>query len=170
LTAEVAVRARRVRLLLFDVDGVLTDGTILLGSGVELKSFHVRDGLGLQRLMGAGIEVAVISGRRSAAVARRMAELGVHHVFQGVEDKLAVLERLRSSLGLEKREIAVVGDDLPDLPPMRAAGLAIAVADAQAEVKAAAHWVTETAGGRGAVREVADRLLAVRSRPSDAGA
>ena len=94
----------------------------------------------------------------------------MHHVFQGVEDKLAVLERLRSSLGLEAREVAVVGDDLPDLPPMRAVGLAIAVADAQAEVKAAAHWVTETAGGRGAAREVADRLLAVRSRPFEAGA
>jgi 3-deoxy-D-manno-octulosonate 8-phosphate phosphatase (KDO 8-P phosphatase) len=167
---DLAMRSAAIRLLVLDVDGVLTDGTILLGSGEELKSFHVRDGLGLQRLMSAGIEVAVISGRRSAAVARRMAELGVHHVFQGVDDKLAVLERLQSTLGLDAGEIAVVGDDLPDLPPMRAAGLAVAVADAHADVKAAAHWITETPGGRGAVREVADRLLADRARPPGADA
>jgi 3-deoxy-D-manno-octulosonate 8-phosphate phosphatase (KDO 8-P phosphatase) len=168
--SDLATRTAAIRLLVLDVDGVLTDGTILLGGGEELKSFHVHDGLGLQRLLGAGIEVAVISGRRSAAVARRMAELGVRHVFQGVEDKLSVLERLRSSLGLEPREIAVVGDDLPDLPPMRSAGLAIAVADAQAEVRAAAHWVTEKTGGHGAAREVADRLLAGRAHSSEAGA
>jgi 3-deoxy-D-manno-octulosonate 8-phosphate phosphatase (KDO 8-P phosphatase) len=168
--SDLATRSAAIRLLVLDVDGVLTDGTILLGSGEELKSFHVRDGLGLQRLMSAGIEVAVISGRRSAAVARRMTELGVHHVFQGVDDKLAVLERLQGTLGLDAGKIAVVGDDLPDLPPMRAAGLAIAVADAHADVKAAAHWVTEAPGGRGAVREVSDRLLAVRALPQGAGA
>jgi len=103
-------------------------------------------------------------------VARRMTELGVHHVFQGIDDKLAVLERLQAKLGLDAGEIAVVGDDLPDLPPMRAAGLAIAVADAHADVRAAAHWVTAAPGGRGAVREVSDRLLAVRALPHGAGA
>ena len=157
------MRAAAIRLLVLDVDGVLTDGTILLGGGEELKSFHVRDGLGLKRLMNAGVAVAVISGRESAAVTRRMAELGVPHVYQGVEDKLAVLGRLCSTLGIEAAEVAVVGDDLPDLPPMRAAGLAIAVADAQEEVRAAAHWVTRAAGGRGAAREVADGLLAART-------
>jgi 3-deoxy-D-manno-octulosonate 8-phosphate phosphatase (KDO 8-P phosphatase) len=158
-----ALRGAAIRLLVLDVDGVLTDGTILLGAGEELKHFHVRDGLGLKRLMSAGVEVAVISGRDSAAVTRRMAELGVRHVYQGIEDKLAVLERLRSTLGIDALEIAVVGDDLPDLAPMRAAGLAIAVADAHEEVRAAADWVTQTGGGRGAVREVADRLLAARA-------
>jgi 3-deoxy-D-manno-octulosonate 8-phosphate phosphatase (KDO 8-P phosphatase) len=89
-----------------------------------------------------------------------MAELGVRHVYEGVGEKLAVVERLRENLGLEAGQVAVMGDDLPDLPPMRAAGLAIAVADAEPEVKAAAHWVSDAAGGRGAVREIADRLLA----------
>jgi 3-deoxy-D-manno-octulosonate 8-phosphate phosphatase (KDO 8-P phosphatase) len=157
-------RAAAIRLLVLDVDGVLTDGTILLGGAEELKSFHVRDGLGLRLLMSAGIEVAVISGRDSAAVTRRMTELGIQHVFQGVEDKLAVLERLRAELRIDAHEVAVVGDDLPDLPPMRAAGLAIAVADAQEEVRAAAHRVTRSRGGRGAVREIADGLLAARKR------
>ena len=158
------LRGAAIRLLVLDVDGVLTDGTILLGAGEELKCFHVRDGLGLKRLMSAGVEVAVISGRDSAAVTRRMAELGVRHVYQGIEDKLAVLEHLRSTLGIDAIEVAVVGDDLPDLPPMRAAGLAIAVADAQEEVRIAADWVTRAGGGRGAVREVADGLLAARGR------
>ena len=157
------LRGAAIRLLVLDVDGVLTDGTILLGAGEELKSFHVRDGLGLKRLMSAGVEVAVISGRDSAAVTRRMAELDVRHVYQGIEDKLAVLERLRSTLGIDALEVAVVGDDLPDLAPMRAAGLAIAVADAHEEVRAAADWVTQAGGGHGAVREVADRLLAARA-------
>jgi 3-deoxy-D-manno-octulosonate 8-phosphate phosphatase (KDO 8-P phosphatase) len=157
------VRAAAIRLLVLDVDGVLTDGTILLGGGEELKSFHVRDGLGLKRLMSAGVAVAVISGRESAAVTRRMAELGIRHVYQGIEDKLDVFGRLCSTLGIGAAEVAVVGDDLPDLPPMRAAGLAIAVADAQEEVRAAAHWVTRAAGGRGAAREIADGLLAARA-------
>jgi 3-deoxy-D-manno-octulosonate 8-phosphate phosphatase (KDO 8-P phosphatase) len=159
--SDVAARGAAIRLLVLDVDGVLTDGSIHMGpNGEESKTFNVRDGLGVQRLLAAGIEVAVVSGRRCAAVSRRMAELGVRHVYEGVGEKLAVFERLREKLGLEAGQVAVMGDDLPDLPPMRAAGLAIAVADAQPEVKAAAHWVSDAAGGRGAVREIADRLLA----------
>jgi 3-deoxy-D-manno-octulosonate 8-phosphate phosphatase (KDO 8-P phosphatase) len=160
---DLAARSARIRLLVLDVDGVLTDGTILLIGGEELKTFHVRDGLGLKRLLANGIEVAVVSGRSSAAVSRRMAELGIRHVFQGVDDKLPVIENLRESLGLEADDIAVVGDDLPDLPAMELAGLAIAVADAQPEVRARAHWITAAAGGRGAAREVAEHLLSARA-------
>jgi 3-deoxy-D-manno-octulosonate 8-phosphate phosphatase (KDO 8-P phosphatase) len=159
-----AARCAGIRLLVLDVDGVLTDGAIVFGaSGEELKSFHVRDGYGIRRLLEAGTHVAVISGRQSVAVTRRMAELGVRHVFQGVDEKLPVLERLRGALGVGPDGVAVVGDDLPDLPAMRSAALAIAVADAHPDVRAAAHWVTANAGGRGAVREVADRLLAGRT-------
>jgi 3-deoxy-D-manno-octulosonate 8-phosphate phosphatase (KDO 8-P phosphatase) len=161
-------RSAAIRLVVLDVDGVLTDGSILLGGGEELKSFHVRDGLGLKRLLAAGIEVAVVSGRSSAAVSQRMAELGVRFVFQGVDDKLPVIERLREGLGIEAAEVAVVGDDLPDVPAMESAGLAIAVADAQPEVRALAHWVTTAAGGRGAAREVAERLLSARAAPREA--
>lgn len=160
-----------IRLLVLDVDGVLTDGSILLGpGGEEFKGFHVRDGFGLKQLMSAGIEVAVISGRRCTAVTQRMAELGIRHVFQGIDDKLGVFQRLCGTLGMEAAQVAVVGDDIPDLGPMRAAGLAIAVADAHPEVRAAAHWVTLARGGRGAAREVADRLLAARPRSAGTSA
>jgi 3-deoxy-D-manno-octulosonate 8-phosphate phosphatase (KDO 8-P phosphatase) len=156
-----------IRLLVLDVDGVLTDGSILLGaSGEEMKLFHVRDGVGVKALLAAGIAVAVISGRRSTAVERRMAELGVEQIFQGVDSKLPVFERLCASCGVDAQAVAVVGDDTPDLPAMRAAGLAIAVADAHPQVIAAAHWVTIARGGHGAVREVADRLLAARAAGS----
>jgi 3-deoxy-D-manno-octulosonate 8-phosphate phosphatase (KDO 8-P phosphatase) len=160
-----AAREAAIQLLVLDVDGVLTDGSILLGaSGEEMKRFHVRDGVGVKALLAAGIGVAVISGRRSTAVTRRMAELGVEQVFQGVSDKLPVFEDLRTRCGVAAPAVAVVGDDLPDLAVMRAAGLGIAVADAHADVIAAAHWVTVARGGQGAVREVADRLLAARAQ------
>lgn len=159
-----AARCAGIRLLVMDVDGVLTDGAIVYGAtGEELKAFHVRDGYGIRRLLEAGVHVAVISGRQSVAVTRRMAELGVRHVFQGVDVKLPVLERLRETLGVGPEAVAVVGDDLPDLPAMRSGALAIAVADAHPDVRAAADWVTANGGGRGAVREVADRLLSARA-------
>ena len=157
-------RARRIRLLALDVDGVLTDGRLYLSpAGEELKVFHVRDGSGLVAVQRAGITVAIISGRDSAAVSRRAAELGIRHVRQGVADKGAELDRLLADLAIEPAETACVGDDTPDLPMLRRAGLAIAVADAHPALVEAAHWTTAAPGGRGAVREVCDLLLSARA-------
>ncbi|HUA89985.1 MAG TPA: HAD-IIIA family hydrolase [Steroidobacteraceae bacterium] len=157
--------ADKIRLLVLDVDGVLTDGRLYYGPrGEALKVFHVRDGYGLVRVLRAGIEVAVISGRRSRMVSTRCRELGVRHVHQGVDDKLEVLRRLLARLQVRAGECACIGDDLPDLPLLRAVGLAVAVADAAPEVRAAAHLVTRLPGGAGAVRELCDRLLRGRRR------
>jgi 3-deoxy-D-manno-octulosonate 8-phosphate phosphatase (KDO 8-P phosphatase) len=157
-------RAAHVRLVVFDVDGVFTDGRLYYGAnGEQLKAFHVRDGHGIKLLLRNGIDVAVISGRRSAAVTRRMRELKIRHVFQGRDDKRPVLQKLLQKLGLAWKQVACVGDDLVDLPLLESAGLAIAVADAQAEIRAAARYVTRARGGDGAVREVCDLLLAARN-------
>jgi 3-deoxy-manno-octulosonate cytidylyltransferase (CMP-KDO synthetase) len=155
------VKLGAVRLLASDVDGVLTDGTLYYGpAGEALKSFHVRDGLGVRQLLENGVEVALITGRNDAAVARRAEELGIRHVRVGRDDKWAALEEIMAALGLGAEDVAYVGDDVQDLPVLRRVGLAIAVADAHPSVRAAVHWVTEAAGGRGAIREIADRLLA----------
>lgn len=157
-------RARRIRLLVLDVDGVLTDGRIYMtATGEDLKVFHVRDGSGLVALKRAGVAVAIISGRNSAAVTRRAAELGIEHVHQGVEDKAAELASLMGRLGVTPAETACVGDDTPDLPMLENAGLAIAVADAHEALGSVVHWVTTAAGGRGAVREVCDLLISTRA-------
>lgn len=162
---NVQERAARVRLVVFDVDGVFTDGRLYYGSGgEEFKVFHVHDGQGVKRLLKSGVAVAVISGRDSAAVSRRMQDLGIAHVSQGDEDKLPIFERLLKKLGLEPGEVACVGDDLPDLPLLEAAGFAIAVANALPTVRAKAHFVTGASGGMGAVREVCDLILAARGR------
>jgi len=154
-----------IRLLVLDVDGVLTDGRLYFGArGEALKVFHVRDGYGIVLLQRAGTSVAVISGRRSPMVTARCRELGVRHVHQGVADKLAVLERLCARLRLTPAACACVGDDLPDVPLMRAAALSFAVADAHREVRRIADVVTRLPGGRGAVREVCDHLLALNAR------
>lgn len=152
-----------IRLLVLDVDGVLTDGRLYFGpQGEALKVFHVRDGHGLKRLQEAGVELAVISGRNSRATRQRCRELGIRHVFQGVGDKLEVLKRLCAKLGLKMSECASVGDDQPDIPLMQNVGFAVAVADAHPDARAAAHRVTTLGGGLGAVREVCDWLLAAR--------
>jgi 3-deoxy-D-manno-octulosonate 8-phosphate phosphatase (KDO 8-P phosphatase) len=157
-------RARDIRLLVLDVDGVLTDGRLYLSAaGEELKVFHVRDGSGLVAVQRAGITVAIISGRDSAAVTRRAAELGIRHVRQGVADKGAALDQLLEELGVSAAETACVGDDTPDVPMLRRAGLAIGVADAHPALLAAAHWVTHSNGGQGAVREACDLLLSARA-------
>lgn len=159
-TADLSLRAARIRLLVLDVDGVLTDGSIIYtDGGEEIKRFHVRDGLGIRLLQQAGIEVALITGRQSQAVAHRAQNLKIAHVFQGVRDKLAVLRSVQASLGISALETAVMGDDLVDLILMRQAGLAVAVADAPREVKDSAHWVTSLGGGRGAVRELCELVL-----------
>jgi len=151
---------RAIRLLVLDVDGVLTDGRLYYGPrGEVLKVFDVRDGHGIVQLQRAGVAVAVISGRRSPMVATRCRELGVRHVFQGVGDKLPVLERLLRRLKITAAECACVGDDLPDLPLMEHTGLSFAVADAVAAVRRRADRITRARGGRGAVREVCELLL-----------
>jgi len=165
VTAKVKppARASRIRLLVLDVDGVLTDGVLIYGpSGEEIKRFHVRDGLAVQMARGAGIEVAVVSGRASAAVTRRMSELGIVEVHQGITDKAAELRALLGRLRIKAEETAVMGDDLPDLPVMKIAGLALAPSDAAPEAKRAAAWISRAPGGHGAVREAIEMLL--RSR------
>jgi 3-deoxy-D-manno-octulosonate 8-phosphate phosphatase (KDO 8-P phosphatase) len=160
---ELSKRAAQIRLVVFDVDGVFTDGRLYYGAdGESLKVFHVHDGQGIKRLLKQGIEVAVISGRDSAAVTRRMQDLGIRHVFQGDEDKLPLFERLLTQFAFSARQAACVGDDLPDLPLMERAGLAIAVANALPEIREHAHYVTRAGGGLGAVREVCDLILSVR--------
>jgi 3-deoxy-D-manno-octulosonate 8-phosphate phosphatase (KDO 8-P phosphatase) len=156
-------RASHIRLLVLDVDGVLTDGRLFLSAaGEELKVFHVRDGSGLVAVQRAGVVVAIISGRDSPAVTRRARELGISHVYQGVDDKGAQLDRLMAELGVTAAATACVGDDTPDAPMLRRAGLAIGVADAHPALLAVAHWVTPSGGGHGAVREVCDLLLSAR--------
>ena len=163
MATSLAARAAKVRLLVLDVDGVLTDGTLVYGpEGEEVKRFHVRDGYALVAARRAGLAVAVISGRASAAVTRRLAELEIEEVHQGVGDKAARLAELIARLGRVRGEIAAMGDDLPDLPLMNAAGLALAPADAVPEVRRAADWVSRQPGGRGAVREAVELILRAR--------
>lgn len=162
--ADLRTIAARVRLLVLDVDGVLTDGQLHFDAeGREFKTFHVRDGYGIRQVMAAGIAVAVISGRASQATAARLAELGVMHAHLGCDDKAAALASLLATLGIPEDDMACVGDDVPDLPVMARAGLSVAVADAHPRVLAIAHWRTALPGGRGAVREVCDLLLDARA-------
>ena len=153
-----------IELLILDIDGVLTDGRLYFSpKGEALKVFHVRDGHGIKLLQGAGFEVAAFSGRRSAAAAARLRELGVRHVVQGCGDKVAALLDLTQRLGIAPLACACIVDDTPDLPLMSAVGFAAAVADAHPLVRSAAHWVSGTPGGLGAVRELSDLLLSTRA-------
>ncbi len=154
----------RIRLLVLDADGVLTDGLIYWDAhGESSLAFHVRDGWGIRRLIEAGLLLAVISGRRSEALAGRIRALGIPHLHQSVEDKAATLTDLQTSLGCGVAETAALGDDEPDLPLFSRAAVRLAVADAHPSLLAAADYVTRAPGGRGAVREVADLLLTARS-------
>jgi 3-deoxy-D-manno-octulosonate 8-phosphate phosphatase (KDO 8-P phosphatase) len=160
---EMRERLGRVRLLGTDVDGVWTDGMLHYGERGEAGlAFHVRDGLGVRLLGACGVELAVVTARGSAALARRLQELGLRHYLPGREDKWNAVQEVMERLGLRPDEVAFVGDDLLDLPAMRRVGVAIAVADAHPLVAAEAHWVTRAAGGRGAIREVADAILESR--------
>lgn len=153
----------KIRLVAFDVDGVFTDGRFYLSNdGVESKAFNTHDGFGIRRLIGAGIDVAVISGRQSLAVERRMAELDVRHVVQGCRDKVAAMEDLCRKLQLSADQCAYVGDDVPDLPLLKTVGFSIAVANAVAEVRDECDYTTHASGGFGAVREVCDMILCER--------
>ena len=153
-------KAARIRLLIFDVDGVLTDGSLFVGDdGQEYKAFNSRDGHGIKMLLKYGVEVAIITGRTSRVVEHRMANLGITHVYQGKLDKLPAYEELRTRLGISPEETAYVGDDVVDLPVMRRVGLAIAVQDAHPLVRRHSHWQTPSTGGRGAARDVCEMLM-----------
>lgn len=157
---EALKRAARVKLVAFDVDGVLTDGGLYIGdNGVEYKAFYSRDGHGMRMLLDSGVKIGVITGRKSQLVADRMVSLGVEHVYQGCREKGSGFESLLKDTGLNSDEVAFVGDDVMDLPAMARAGLAIAVADAHPLVIDRAHWKTASPGGRGAVREICELIM-----------
>jgi 3-deoxy-D-manno-octulosonate 8-phosphate phosphatase (KDO 8-P phosphatase) len=160
LVPDLAGRARQVRWLVLDVDGVLTDGRLHYSSaGEESKAFHIQDGLGIKLLQASGVRVAVVTGRQSSAVERRARELGIEQVAQGVEDKLAAFQRLLAEAGVGAAQAACVGDDLPDLPLLRRCALGITVPDAPELLRRHAHYVTVRRGGDGAVREVCELLM-----------
>ncbi len=157
---DILEKAARIRLLIFDVDGVLTDGSLFLGDdGQEYKAFHSRDGHGIKMLLSHGMEVAIITGRTSEVVKHRMANLGVKRLYQGQHDKTVAFLELLAEMNLSADQVAYVGDDVVDLPVMRQVGLAIAVQDAHPLVKKHAHWQTPSGGGRGAGRDVCEMLL-----------
>ena len=156
-------KARALKLLLLDVDGVLTDGTVTYtNDGNEIKTFHTRDGMGIRMLRESGVEVGLITARESDALNRRVKDLGLKYVYQNVKRKLAVFEQLLAEIKLQPSEVGYMGDDWLDLPILVRVGFAATVADAVAEVLQVAHYVTKIKGGRGAVREVCDLILAAK--------
>jgi 3-deoxy-D-manno-octulosonate 8-phosphate phosphatase (KDO 8-P phosphatase) len=164
IPAAVQKKAAKIKLILLDVDGVLTDGGIIIDDrGVESKRFDVRDGQGITLLIHSGIKVGLLTGRYSEIVRRRAKELGVTIVHQGVRDKAEIYERIRRKIGLKDEQIAYVGDDIMDLPVLRKAGLAIAVRDGWPGLRAEVDYITETKGGNGAVREVSELVLKAQS-------
>ena len=160
MSDELLQRARAVKLAIFDVDGVLTDGRLyFLPDGSEFKTFNTLDGHGIKMLIASGVQTAIISGRKTPVVERRAQNLGIQHLFQGREDKLVVLDGLLAELGLSYEQVAYLGDDLPDLPVIRRAGLGMAVASADGFVRQHAHGVTQARGGEGAAREFCELIL-----------
>lgn len=158
--AQVLERAANIRMAVFDVDGVLTDGTLYIGDGgEEYKAFYSRDGLGMKLLQSSGVELGIITGRTSQVVLHRMESLGIQHVFQGRTEKLPAFQQLCAEAGFSAAQVAFVGDDIIDLPVIQSAGLGIAVADAHPLVVRHAHWQTEHAGGRGAARDVCELIM-----------
>jgi 3-deoxy-D-manno-octulosonate 8-phosphate phosphatase (KDO 8-P phosphatase) len=157
---NVMSKARHIQLLVLDVDGVLSDGRLYFSNaGEEIKNFHIQDGLGIKLLARGGVEVAIITGRSSNIVALRAEQLGVRHVMQGREDKLAALQELCKLLALDLNRVAYMGDDLPDLAAIRRAGLSLTVANANPVVRNHADWVSQHNGGDGAVREACELIL-----------
>ena len=160
LDEELKRRIAPVKLMIFDVDGVLTDGRVIyLDNGTEIKEFDVQDGHGIKLLQRAGIEVALISGRACAAVEHRAAGLGISRVYQGMTVKVDAYELLLSETGLKEHETGYMGDDLIDIPVMRRAGFAVSVPNGVSHVAPYAHYVTKASGGRGAAREVCEMIL-----------
>jgi 3-deoxy-D-manno-octulosonate 8-phosphate phosphatase (KDO 8-P phosphatase) len=157
---DILEKAKKIKLVVFDVDGVLTDGRIIIGDdGQEYKAFNSRDGHGMKLLQYTGVEIAIITGRTSKTVEHRMNGLGINHVYQGKRIKLPVFEELIEELGLSPDECAYVGDDWVDLAIMNRVGLAVAVQDADNVVKKHAHWITPSRGGMGAAREVCELIM-----------
>lgn len=157
---DILNKAEKIKLLVFDVDGVLTDGSLVVGDdGEEYKAFFSKDGLGMKMLQQTGVKIAVITARTSNVVLHRMESLGIKHIYQGQLEKLPAFEKLLSKLELTSEQAAYVGDDVIDLPVMLQAGLAITVADAHPLVKQHAHWQTPQCGGRGAARDVCELIM-----------
>ncbi len=160
IAIDILQRAKEIKLLICDVDGVFSDGRIYLGNnGEELKAFHTKDGFGIKALISSGVEVAIITGRKSAIVANRMTALNVKHIIQGQENKLPALKQLAQQLSFSPNQIAYIGDDTPDLACILHVGLGISVADAHPNVILNANYTTFTRGGFGAVREVCDLIM-----------
>jgi len=159
VSAEIRSRAQAIKLLIADVDGVLTNGELLFIKGEEYKAFNSRDGLGIALLLQAGIEFAIISGNQSGAVEARFKKFGLTHIYQGQEDKRKTYEHIKASLNITNRQVAYIGDDLIDLPIMKRVALPAAVADANDFVKTRALWISKYNGGAGAVRELIDIIL-----------
>lgn len=165
MTPDIKQKAQQIKLLILDVDGILTDGKIYItDEGKEFKGFHSRDGIGVKLLLKHGIEIAIISGRETKAVNFRLKPFGMTHIYQNIEDKLAKFKELQKKLNLSLNEIAYMGDDLPDLPVMSKVGFSITVLDADAFVKQHADYITTLPGGRGAVREAAELILAAQGK------
>ncbi len=159
-SATLRDKAAQIKLLICDVDGVLSDGKVYFGNnGEELKNFNIKDGLGIKLMQKHNIKVAIITGRQSKIVERRAKELGIEHIYQGRSDKRATYDEILSQLKLTPNQVAHIGDDLPDLPLMKRSGLGICVADAYHYLQQQADWQTPSKGGEGAVRDVADLLL-----------
>ncbi len=157
---EIIEKASQIKLVIFDVDGVLTDGSLFIdNNGMEYKAFYSRDGLGMKMLQKTNVKIAIITGRSSEVVSHRMKSMGVEHVYQGQDDKLIAYEKIKSELQLSADEIAYVGDDIVDLPVMKKVGFAIAVQDAHPLVIKHAHWQTPHTGGRGAARDVCELIM-----------
>ena len=157
---DIQDKARAIRLVIFDVDGVLTDGSLFIGDdGQEYKAFNSKDGHGMVMLRQSGVQIGIITGRTSEVVRIRMDSLGIEHVYQGKRDKLPAYQELKRAIGYRDDQIAYVGDDVVDLPVMSRAGLSIAVQDAHYLSKQHAHWVTPSGGGRGAAREVCELIM-----------
>lgn len=165
MDAALRERAAKIRMLVLDVDGVLTDGKLYFDhAGNEMKAFNTRDGLGMKALQRSGINVAVITGRKSEAVTHRMRQLDIQHVYQGREDKMNAFLHLLEITGLDAGQICYVGDDWIDLPVLLRAGLAVTVADSEERVKERVHWITERNGGDGAVREICNLILVAQGK------
>lgn len=164
ISSEISERARKIKLVLMDCDGVLTDGRLFFGpTGEELKAFHVRDGQGLVYWHNAGFRSGVISGRNSPIVEMRMKQLGVEFIWQGRKEKVSAFREIIDTANVAHEEVAFIGDDTPDAEVFPFVGLAVAVGDAHDAVKAAAHYIAKADGGRGAIREVIDLILAAKS-------
>ena len=165
---DILEKASRIKLVIFDVDGVLTDGSLFLSDdGQEYKAFNSKDGFGMRLLQDAGIDIAIITGRESTLVKLRMKELGITQVMQGRREKGPALDEMMEKTGLTIEQIAYVGDDVVDLPIMSRVGLSIAVQDARPIVKKHAHWITESVGGRGAGRDVCELILEAHGKWDD---